>query len=67
MAPRLYLNYSGLSALGNMGLTHAIFFVNIWDGIILEKMVKVKYTKNDTVFEHLNFNPQYFTPFFLPP
>ena len=57
MALILYLNNSGLSALGNIGLTHAIFFVNMRNGIILEKLVKVKYTKNDRVFENLNFNP----------
>ena len=66
MALIQYLNYSGLSALGNIGLTHAIFFVNMRNGIILEKMVKIKYTKNDTVFNTLILTPNILPHFFYP-
>ena len=45
MALRYYVNNSGLSALGYFGMVHAIFFVNIWDGEILEKIVEVEYTE----------------------
>ena len=66
IGPLKRFNSSGLSALGNIGLTHAIFFVNIGNGIILEKMVKIKYRKNDTVFNTLILTPNILPHFFYP-
>ena len=45
MALSKTVNNSGLSALGYYGMVHAIFFVNIWDGKIVEKIVEVEYTE----------------------
>ena len=45
MALIQYVKHSGLSALGYYGMVHAIFFVNVWDGKILEKIVEVEYTE----------------------
>ena len=67
MALSKTVSNSGLSALGNIGLTHAIFFVNIGNGIILEEIVKAKYTKNDTLFLKVLILTPYFYPIFLPP
>ena len=45
MALSQTVNNSGLSALGWYGMVHAIFFINIWDGKIVEEIVKVEYTE----------------------
>ena len=45
MALIKYFNNSGLSALGRYGMVHAIFFTNIWDGKIVEEIVKGEYTE----------------------
>ena len=43
MALEEYPINSGLTALGWHGPRH--FFINIWDGIIVEKIVEVEYTE----------------------